>query len=49
MLQIEGWKRGLIWLICAVGLLFALPNGFYTKVEAFNDAEEIGSKGVGWP
>ena len=49
MLQIEGWKRGLIWLICAVGLLFALPNGFYTKVEAFNDAEKIGSEGAGWP
>ncbi len=49
MLQIEGWKRGLIWLICAVGLIFALPNGFYTKVEAFNDAGEIGSEGVGWP
>ena len=49
MLQIEGWKRVLIWLICSVGLLFALPNGFYTKVEAFNDAEEIGSEGAGWP
>ena len=49
MLQIEGWKRGVIWLVCAVGLLFALPNGFYTKVEAFNDANEIGRKGNGWP
>ena len=49
MLQIEGWKRGLIWLVCAVGLLFALPNGFYTKVEAFNDAKEIGREGIGWP
>ena len=49
MLQIEGWKRVLIWLICAVGLLFALPNGFYTKVEAFNDADKIGSEGAGWP
>lgn len=38
MLQIESWKRVLIWLTCAVGLLLALPNGFYTRVETHNDA-----------
>ena len=38
MLQIDLWKRGLIWLVCAAGLLLALPNGFYTRVEQSNDA-----------
>ncbi|MCV2891799.1 protein translocase subunit SecD [Lentibacter sp. XHP0401] len=38
MLQIDSWKRVLIWLVVAVGLLFALPNGFYTRVETHNDA-----------
>ncbi len=38
MLQIALWKRVLIWAICALGILFALPNGFYGRVEAHNDA-----------
>jgi preprotein translocase subunit SecD len=38
MLQIEGWKRFLIWATCALGLILALPNGFYTRVEQHNDA-----------
>jgi len=38
MLQFDGWKRFLIWSICAIGLLLALPNGFYTRVEQHNDA-----------
>lgn len=38
MLQIETWKRVLIWGLCALGLLFALPNAFYPRVEAHNDA-----------
>ncbi len=38
MLQIAPWKRVLILLTCVVGLLLALPNGFYTRVEAYNDA-----------
>jgi len=40
MLQIDLWKRVLIWGLCTFGLLFALPNGFYTRVEAFNDAQK---------
>ena len=40
MLQISIWKRILIWLVCAVGLLLALPNGFYSRVEAYNDAQK---------
>jgi preprotein translocase subunit SecD len=38
MLQFESWKRVLIWVTCALGLLLALPNGFYTRVEQHNDA-----------
>ncbi|MEO0665409.1 MAG: protein translocase subunit SecD, partial [Pseudomonadota bacterium] len=39
MLKIEGWKRVLIWAVVLGGLLLALPNGFYERVEASNDAE----------
>ena len=38
MLQIDTWKRALIWLVVAAGLLFAMPNAFYTRVEGHNDA-----------
>ncbi|UWQ92889.1 protein translocase subunit SecD [Aliisedimentitalea scapharcae] len=38
MLQIDLWKRVLIWLVCVTGLLLALPNAFYTRVEQSNDA-----------
>lgn len=38
MLQIEGWKRLTIWFLVAAGLILALPNGFYTRVEQHNDA-----------
>lgn len=38
MLQIDTWKRVLIGLACALGLLLALPNAFYTRVEGHNDA-----------
>ncbi len=50
MLQIDLWKRGLIWLTCAVGLLLAMPNAFYPRVEAHNDAVatlELGASGNG--
>ncbi|AHD00635.1 protein translocase subunit SecD [Leisingera methylohalidivorans] len=46
MLQIDLWKRVLIWLVCAAGLMLALPNGFYTRVEQANDAAaDIAAKG----
>ena len=46
MLQIDLWKRVLIWLVCVTGLLLALPNAFYTRVEMANDAAiEIVAKG----
>jgi preprotein translocase subunit SecD len=44
------WKTILIWGICAVGLLFALPNLFYTKVEQHNDAlKAVEASGVTTP
>ena len=38
MLQIDLWKRVLIWGLVALGLVLALPNAFYPRVEAHNDA-----------
>jgi preprotein translocase subunit SecD len=38
MLHTPLWKRLLILAICAWGLLAAMPNLFYTQVEAHNDA-----------
>ena len=38
MLQVDLWKRVLIWTICAAGLWFAMPNAFYGQVERHNDA-----------
>ncbi|SHI81839.1 preprotein translocase subunit SecD [Shimia gijangensis] len=50
MLQIDLWKRVLIWAVCAFGLLMAMPNAFYERVEASNDAVaeiELGYTGNG--
>nr|WP_111297869.1 protein translocase subunit SecD [Paracoccus saliphilus] len=50
MLQIDRWKRILILGICLLGLLFALPNAFYARVEAHNDAvAQIEATGVETP
>jgi len=59
MLQFDLWKRILIWGLCAFGLWFAMPNGFYTKVEQHNDAlqeitlsgetAELRAQADGWP
>jgi preprotein translocase subunit SecD len=38
MLQIDLWKRVLIWSAVALGLVLALPNAFYGRVETHNDA-----------
>ena len=38
MLQIELWKRIVIWGLVAIGLVMALPNAFYSRVEHHNDA-----------
>jgi hypothetical protein len=38
MLQIPLWKRVLILGVVALGLILALPNAFYSRVEGHNDA-----------
>ncbi len=38
MLQIQTWKRVVIWGLVVLGLVFAIPNGFYSRVEGHNDA-----------
>ncbi|MGB8621812.1 MAG: protein translocase subunit SecD [Paracoccaceae bacterium] len=38
MLNIPLWKRLLIWGVCALGLAYAMPNLFYSRVEGHNDA-----------
>ena len=38
MLNFPVWKRVLIVGLCVLGLAFALPNLFYARVEAHNDA-----------
>ncbi|PWR03154.1 protein translocase subunit SecD [Meridianimarinicoccus roseus] len=38
MLHIPTWKRALIWAVVAAGVLLALPNVFYSRVESHNDA-----------
>ncbi|MEP2027907.1 MAG: protein translocase subunit SecD [Paracoccaceae bacterium] len=59
MLQIDLWKRLTIVLVCVVGLMLAIPNGFYTRVEVHNDAlaaiemqgasPELEEASAGWP
>ena len=49
-MQTPLWKTILIWGICAVGLLYAVPNLFYTKVEQHNDAlKAVEASGVATP
>ena len=38
MLQIDTWKRVLIWALVVAGLVLAAPNLFYSRVETHNDA-----------
>ena len=49
MLQIDTWKRVLIWLVCVTGLIMALPNAFYTRVEQSNDAKTAIELGIDTP
>src|SRR6056297_3901756 len=46
MLQIDLWKRVVIWGLVALGLLLALPNVFYPRVESYNDAQAAIENGV---
>ncbi len=49
MLYIDLWKRIVIWGLCALGLLLALPNGFYNRVEQYNDATAAIEMGADTP
>ena len=49
MLQIELWKRIVIWGLVALGLFMAMPNGFYTRVETHNDAVALIEKSGSTP
>ncbi|MCA1774902.1 MAG: protein translocase subunit SecD, partial [Loktanella sp.] len=49
MLNISPFRMVLIWLTVAVGLLLALPNAFYGKVESYNDTVVASGSGEGWP
>ncbi|MCU0855475.1 MAG: protein translocase subunit SecD [Rhodobacteraceae bacterium] len=59
MLDIPLWKRVVILGLCVLGFLFALPNAFYARVEAHNDAvaaieaqgatPEREAAAAGWP
>jgi preprotein translocase subunit SecD len=46
MLQFSFFKRLMIWLTVAAGLLLAMPNGFYNRVEQHNDAVAFLETGV---
>ncbi|EEW25749.1 protein translocase subunit SecD [Rhodobacter ferrooxidans] len=41
MLHTPLWKRLIIWGICVLGMFYALPNLFYTRVETHNDAAKM--------
>ena len=59
MLFIPLWKRIVIWGLCALGILMAMPNLFYERVEMHNDAvaaieagqdsETLNAQAAGWP
>ncbi|NNU81866.1 protein translocase subunit SecD [Halovulum dunhuangense] len=38
MLRYPAWKTTLVLLVCLAGIVFTLPNGFYSRVEQANDA-----------
>ena len=49
MLHFEPWKTALVVLVCLAGVIFALPNAFYSTVERANDARaslETGATGA---
>ncbi|WP_126977375.1 protein translocase subunit SecD [Frigidibacter oleivorans] len=60
MLDFPLWKRIVVWTIVLAGLLTALPNAFYGRVERHNDAvasiaqtgvetPELAADRAGWP
>ena len=49
MLEFPLWKKLLIWGVCVLGLLIAMPNLFYGKVEQHNDNIAAGIEDGSWP
>ncbi|MGB1442378.1 MAG: protein translocase subunit SecD [Paracoccaceae bacterium] len=49
MLFIDLWKKVVIWVAVALGLVLAIPNAFYDRVEQFNDAEKAIQVGFDTP
>ncbi|ARO14553.1 protein-export membrane protein SecD [Ketogulonicigenium robustum] len=45
-MQIPLWRRILTWLVVILGVMAAVPNAFYTRVEQANDARSQISSGV---
>ncbi len=60
MLQVSVFRHVLIWGICVIGMVIAMPNAFYSRVELANDArvaletgaaptEELETRANSWP
>jgi preprotein translocase subunit SecD len=49
MLYLPLWQRISILLVCLAGFVFALPNGFYSRVEQSNDARAVIATGLSTP
>ncbi|MEL7215082.1 MAG: protein translocase subunit SecD [Pseudomonadota bacterium] len=45
MLYFPLWKKALIWLTCALGVMLAAPNLWYERVERANDAVALAEAG----
>jgi preprotein translocase subunit SecD len=46
MLQFSLTKKIMIWAVVVLGFVFAMPNGFYSRVETANDAKVLIAEGV---
>ena len=46
MLHFALWKRLTIFVICLAGIVAALPNAFYSRVEKHNDAVQASEAGL---
>lgn len=49
MLQFAAWKKVAIIGLCLIGLIAALPNAFYLRVERHNDANAAVESGLAVP
>ncbi len=60
MLQFARWKQVIVLVVCLFGVILALPNVFYQRVEGHNEATALGEAGLlnaseveeragGWP